>query len=101
MIHPILARAACAVLLLLALPLTAHATLQVPQIKNVEFSGADGNYSATITGTNFGVTPNGIPCNACQPLQVQIVDIASQPQQQVINVTSWSDTAILVLPKDT
>lgn len=79
---------------LVLLSTTANAGLQVPRIHKVTFSGQDGNYTATISGTNFGVTPDGIPCNGCQPLQVQIVDIASQPFQQVINVTSWSDTSI-------
>ncbi|MBV8800808.1 MAG: hypothetical protein JO208_13500 [Alphaproteobacteria bacterium] len=74
----------------------AQAGVPVPRITSVTFSGTNGNYSATITGTNFGVAPDGIPCNSCQPLQLQIVDIASQPQQQVINVTGWSDTAITV-----
>jgi hypothetical protein len=88
--------AATASLLALLLSATAHAALQLPKIKNVKFSGDNGNYTATITGKNFGVAPSGIPCNACQPLQLQIVDIASQPLQQVINVTSWSDTSITV-----
>ncbi|HEX3943010.1 MAG TPA: hypothetical protein VHW69_02875 [Rhizomicrobium sp.] len=88
--------AATAPLLVLLLSATANAALQLPKIKNVTFSGSSGNYSATITGKNFGVAPDGIPCNACQPLQVQIVDIASQPVQQVINVTNWSDTSITV-----
>jgi hypothetical protein len=88
--------AASASVFVLLISAAAHAALQLPKIKNVQFSGDNGNYSATITGTNFGVAPDGIPCNACQPLQVQIVDIASQPQQQVINVTSWSDISITV-----
>jgi len=75
---------------------TANAAISVPKIHDVQFSGQNGNYSATITGENFGVTPNGIPCNACQPLQLQIVDVVSQPAQQTINVTSWSDTSITV-----
>ena len=70
----------------------AMAAISVPHIRNVAFSGKNGNFTATITGTDFGVVPDGIPCNACTPLQLQVVDIVSQPAQQVINVTSWSDT---------
>jgi hypothetical protein len=96
MIHRSVTRKVCATLLLLALPVAAKAALNVPRIQSVEFSGKDGNYSAIVKGINFGIAPDGIPCTACQPLQVQIVDIASQPQQQVINVMSWSDTEIKV-----
>ena len=88
--------AATASLLLLAATVTADAALHVPRIHDVAFTGKNGNFSATITGTDFGVAPDGIPCTACQPLQIQIVDIVSQPAQQVINVTSWSDTSITV-----
>src|SRR5262249_28719570 len=68
----------------------------LPKIQSVIFSGDSGNYTATISGVNFGPAPDGIPCTACQPLQLQVVDLASQPAQQVINVTSWSDTSITV-----
>jgi len=74
----------------------ANAAISVPRIKDVSFSGKNGIFTATITGTDFGVVPDGIPCNACTPLQLQVVDIVSQPAQQVINVTSWSDTSITV-----
>jgi hypothetical protein len=89
-------KAAIAAFALIALSATAHATLMLPHISKVTFTGEDGNYSATIIGENFGATPDGIPCNSCQPLQLQIVDIVSQPAQQFINVTSWSDTSITV-----
>jgi hypothetical protein len=68
----------------------------LPRIQGVSFTGSPGNYTATITGLNFGPTPSGIPCTGCQPLQVQVVDLASQPAQQVVNVTDWSDTSITV-----
>jgi hypothetical protein len=74
----------------------ASAGLHLPRIQGVAFSGSAGNYTATITGVNFGPTPGGIPCTACQPLQLQLVDLASQPAQQVINVTAWSDNSITV-----
>lgn len=68
----------------------------LPSILDVSFTGSPGNYTATITGENFGAMPGGIPCTACQPLVLQVVDLASQPVQQVINVTAWSDTTITV-----
>ena len=74
----------------------ASAGLQLPKILGVAFTGSPGNYTATITGVNFGPTPDGIPCTACQPLQLQVVDLASQPLQQVINVAAWSDSSITV-----
>ncbi len=96
MIRSIVLSAATATFALIALSATAYAASTLPHIHDVQYSGQDGNYSATITGENFGAVPNGIPCNGCQPLQLQIVDIVSQPAQQVINVTSWSDTEITV-----
>jgi hypothetical protein len=68
----------------------------LPKIQSVAFTGKPGNYTATITGTHFGPVPEGIPCSACQPLVLQIADLASQPAQQIINVTDWSDTSITV-----
>jgi hypothetical protein len=68
----------------------------LPRILGVSFTGSPGNYTATITGENFGATPDGIPCTGCQPLELQVVDLASQPLQQVIDVSAWSDTAITV-----
>jgi hypothetical protein len=75
---------------------SAQAAVLVPHIHDVTFSGKNGNFSVTISGRDFGAAPDGIPCNACSPLQLQIIDIVSQPQQQTINVTSWSDTSITV-----
>jgi len=79
---------------LFALP--AAAGPHMPKITDVALSGSAGNYTAVITGTNFGVAPDGIPCNTCTPLQLQVVDLASQPHQETINVTAWSDTSITV-----
>jgi len=67
-----------------------------PRIAGVAFTGSGGTYSATVSGLHFGPTPSGIPCKACSPIEFQVVDLASQPQQQSINVTSWSDTGITV-----
>jgi hypothetical protein len=74
----------------------AHAAPSVPKITDVAFSGDAGNYSVTITGKGFGAAPGDIPCTACTPGELQIVDVVTQPAQQVINVTSWSDTSITV-----
>jgi hypothetical protein len=73
-----------------------NAGTPLPRIQSVSFTGSAGNYTATIAGINFGPAPSGIPCTACQPLQLQVVDLASQPLQQVINVTAWSDNSITV-----
>jgi len=91
--NTILAAAAILSMFLLA---PASAAVSLPHIKDVAFSGKNGNFTATITGTDFGAVPDGIPCTGCTPLQIQVVDIVSQPAQQVINVTSWSDTSITV-----
>jgi hypothetical protein len=74
----------------------ADAGLGLPKIKNVTFTGSSGNYTAMITGKNFGAVPGGIPCTGCEPIQLEVVDLASQPQLQPINVLSWSDTSITV-----
>ncbi len=89
-------RAVCSAAALLMMALPAHAVSRLPQIKHVVFSGHSGKYTVTITGDNFGVAPSGIPCTGCQPEQLQIVDTVTQPVQQVINVTAWSDTSITV-----
>ena len=91
-----LRQAFAAVLIMAAMSLSAHAKTSVPHIQDVAFSGRNGNLRLTITGTDFGAVPDGIPCTACSPLQLQIVDIVSQPRQETINVTSWSDTSITV-----
>ncbi|MEI9931516.1 MAG: hypothetical protein WDM89_13510 [Rhizomicrobium sp.] len=96
MTHSLIKCIAMAAIVSFAAVTTAGAVVRVPHIQTVVFKGTDGNYSATITGTDFGAQPGGIPCTGCQPLQVQVVDIVSQPFQQVINVTSWSDTSITV-----
>lgn len=84
--------AAFALATLVALP--AQARVRLPHIDGVFFSGAPGSYSATIVGTDFGAVPDGIPCNGCTPLQLQVVDIVSQPSRQAVDVTFWSDTYI-------
>ena len=91
-----LRQAFAAVLIMAAMSLSAHAKTSVPHIQDVAFNGRNGNLRLTITGTDFGAVPDGIPCTACSPLQLQIVDIVSQPRQETINVTNWSDTSITV-----
>jgi hypothetical protein len=85
---------AAAALLLLLVP--AHAGMQLPKIESVTFTGSHGTYTATISGKHFGAVPSGIPCSDCSPLQLQVVDLSSQPHQESINVTSWTDTDITV-----
>jgi len=85
-----------AVLALGLFALPAAAGTHIPKISDVALSGSAGNYTAVITGTNFGAAPAGIPCDACTPLQLQVADLASQPHQETINVTAWSDTSITV-----
>ena len=74
----------------------AHAAPQVPKITDVAFARDADTYSVTIAGKGFGATPADIPCTACMPGELQIVDAVTQPAQQVLNVTSWSDTSITV-----
>ncbi len=74
----------------------AHAGSPPPRIAGVSFTASGDTYTATINGVNFGPTPSGIPCNACSPIEMQVVDLASQPQQESINVTSWSDTSVTI-----
>jgi hypothetical protein len=66
----------------------------LPHIDNVQFSGGSTGITATIGGLNFGAAPPDVPCTACTPLEVQVLDIAADGTQQTINVTAWSDTSI-------
>jgi hypothetical protein len=81
---------------LMAATAPALADPTVPKILDVAISGDEGNYTATITGRGFGVTPSDIPCTGCTPDELQLVDVVSQPARLAVNVTSWSDTAITV-----
>jgi hypothetical protein len=74
----------------------AHAAPSVPKIADVAVSGSPNNYTLTITGKGFGASPADIPCTACTPEELQIVDVVTQPAQLTINVTSWSDNSITV-----
>lgn len=77
-------------------PSAAHA-VTLPKITHIAITAdLDGTYSATISGTNFGAVPSDVPCSSCTPSELRIVDLSSQPTQQVMNVTSWSDTSITV-----
>lgn len=78
-------------------PQAAHAAATLPKITHIALTWTiDGTYSATITGTNFGVAPGDVPCTSCTPAELRVVDISSQPTQQMVNVTSWTDTSITV-----
>lgn len=69
----------------------------LPRIANVAVNYASGTASALISGVGFGsVPPSGIPCNACTPIQLQVLDLATYSVPQSINVVSWSDTSIAV-----
>ena len=74
----------------------AAAKVAAPHIDSVTLTRSHGLYTAVLTGTNFGAVPSGIPCDACSPLQLQVVDQSSQPHQETINVTDWSDTSVTV-----
>jgi len=94
-----LARLTASALLLAACPLAGLSAFAAshPRIKSVSYTNNnDGTFNAAITGSGFGTAPSGIPCNACAPLQLQVVDLAAQPAQQSVNVVGWSDTAISV-----
>ncbi|MBV9571765.1 MAG: hypothetical protein JO056_11040 [Alphaproteobacteria bacterium] len=67
-----------------------------PRIDSVLITGSPGNYTATLSGANFGAAPDGIPCDACAPEQLQLVILQSQPHRQSINITDWSDTSITI-----
>ncbi|HEY1710590.1 MAG TPA: hypothetical protein VGG10_20135 [Rhizomicrobium sp.] len=86
----------CAVASLLAAASQAQAALPLPQIDDVKFKGTAGSYTVTITGENFGTSPSDIPCTACSPNELQIVNMNNQPHQLSVNVASWTDTKITV-----
>ena len=78
-------------------PQAAHAAGTLPKITHIAVTpDLDGTFSATITGTNFGAAPSDVPCSSCTPAELRVVDLSSQPTQQVVNVASWSDTSITV-----
>jgi len=75
----------------------AHARPVLPKIAHIAVTAdPDGTYSATLTGTNFGVAPGDVPCTSCTPAELRVVDLSNQPTQQVVNVTSWTDTSITI-----
>jgi hypothetical protein len=75
----------------------AQARPVVPNITHIKVAeNLDGTFSATLTGTNFGAAPGDVPCTSCTPAELRVVDLATQPTQQVVNVSSWSDTSITI-----
>jgi hypothetical protein len=75
----------------------AHAAPVLPKITRIVMSvDPDGTYSATLTGLNFGAAPGDVPCNSCTPAELRVVDLNNQPVQQVLNVTSWTNTSITI-----
>jgi hypothetical protein len=78
-------------------PHAVHAAPVLPRITRIAITpDLDGTFSATISGTNFGAAPGDVPCTSCTPAELRVVDLSNQPTQQVLNVTSWSDTSIII-----
>jgi hypothetical protein len=75
----------------------AHAGPTLPKITRIAVTAdIDGTFSATITGVNFGAAPSDVPCTACTPAELRVVDLSNQPTQQTIDVTGWTDTSITI-----
>lgn len=79
----------------------ANATASAPVIKSVVFTSvakSHGVYSyvATITGLGFGDAPVGVPCTACTPNELQVVDLGGSKLPQPITVTAWSPKSITI-----
>jgi hypothetical protein len=90
------AGAALAALSALA-PDAAHAAVVLPRIMHIAVTpDLDGTFSATISGTNFGVAPGDVPCTSCTPAELRVVDLSNQPTQQTLNVTAWSNSSITI-----
>jgi hypothetical protein len=105
---PALLRAACAAFaLLISAPASAAGLPHfggilipgadpLPRIDNVQFAGGPSGVSATINGNNFGAAPADVPCTACTPLELQVLDVTADGTEQAINVVAWSNTQITV-----
>ncbi len=93
-VSPSLAPLVCAAIA--AAASSAQAAGPPPHIANVTFTKTGQTWSATVSGHNFGPAPSGIPCNACSPMQMQVVDLANLATQETIDVTAWSDTAVTI-----
>jgi hypothetical protein len=75
----------------------AHAGPVLPRITHIAITtDLDGTYSATITGLHFGAAPGDVPCTSCTPAELRVVDLSTQPAQQTLNVTAWSDSSITI-----
>ena len=93
-------RTAMAGLIFLALG-GGTALAAAPSITNVTFTatatGKTGNtYVATISGAGFGPAPAGVPCTACSPNELQVVNMSGAKWPETLDITAWSDTAISV-----
>ena len=68
----------------------------LPRIQDVAFREGSYGYTATISGVDFGAQPADVPCTACTPVEVQVVDMVADGGPQPINVVSWTSTSIVV-----
>jgi hypothetical protein len=73
----------------------------LPFITGIDFTATthgkrDNTYVATITGRHFGPAPAGVPCTACSPNELQVVDMDAAKWPETINVTAWNDNAITI-----
>lgn len=92
-----LARTLAATAAMLALGVAQAHAGKLPHITGVAFTKApDGTFTATLAGINFGTPPGDIPCTACSPVELQTVDLSSQPFQLAVNVDAWSDTSVTI-----
>jgi hypothetical protein len=66
----------------------------LPHIGKVLFSSQNGLYAVTIKGRNFGAAPASVPCTACMPVELTIIDTGDANTYLPMNVVSWSDTEI-------
>ena len=65
-----------------------------PKINKVTIAKTGTTYSATVTGTQFGTAPAGIPCNACSIPEIGFVATSQVTTPLTYNVTSWTTTEI-------
>ncbi len=79
----------------------AQSAASLPFITGIDFtataSGKGGNtYVATISGRHFGPAPADVPCTACSPNELQVVDMNGAKAPETIDVTSWTNDSISI-----
>jgi hypothetical protein len=65
-----------------------------PHIAKIVFTATGGTFSATVTGTNFGAAPAGVPCTNCAIPEFSFVDGSHLVTPVPYNITAWSNTSI-------